>query len=310
MTTWITRAAAKLNLTLEVLAKRADGFHDLASIAVSLDLVDEVRLTRTASDRSIRYRDEHGRRISIETPDDIVARAWAALERRHPIPGGAQVHVVKRIPLTGGLGGGSTDAAAFLRLARTAWDLNLTDDDLSGIGAEVGSDVPACLLGGPVRMAGRGELVTQLDHVSSDWSVLLHRPEIPVPAAKTATMYRSLRSSDFMRGDATAKLANSLAQGESPTQRDCVNSFDRPAREVMQGLTPAWRAMGTAVVRASTQLGVDPVTPLLAGAGPTLFAILQPEVARLAAEQLGASNGFAHIARPLDRAQSTAILRE
>ena len=113
------------------------------------------------------------------------------------------------------------------------------------IGAEVGSDVPACLLGGPVRMAGLGELVTPLESVSSDWAVLLHRPKIPVPAAKTATMYRSLRSTDFRNGDATAVLVDRLSHGTSPGQDDCVNSFDRPAREVMQGLTPAWAKNGS-----------------------------------------------------------------
>lgn len=310
MTTWKTTAAAKLNLTLEVLGRREDGYHDLASVAVSLDLADDVSLTRTASERTISYRDERGRRMSIETSDDIIARAWNALERRRPLPGGAAIEVVKHIPLAAGLGGGSTDAAAFLRLARAAWSLDLTDDELSGIGAEVGSDVPACLLGGPVRMAGRGELVTQLTHVSSDWSVLLHRPEIPVPAAKTATMYRSLRSTDFRNGDATAVLTDRLSDGTSPTHDDCVNSFDRPAREVMQGLTPAWRAMGAAMARASLELSAEPVTPLLAGAGPSMFAVLDPDVAELASRQLGPSTGFTCVARPLGQSSATAIQRE
>ena len=310
MTTWKTTAAAKLNLTLEVMGRREDGFHDLASVAVSLDLVDDVRLTRTAGDRTIRYRDDHGRRMSIETSDDIIARAWNALERRRPLPGGAAIEVVKRIPLAAGLGGGSTDAAAFLRLARAAWSLELTDDELSAIGAEVGSDVPACLLGGPVRMAGRGERVTSLDTVSNDWTILLHRPEIPVPAAKTATMYRSLRSTDFRNGDATAVLADRLRDGRSPTQDDCVNSFDRVAREVMQGLTPAWRAMGAAIARASLELGAEPVTPLLAGAGPSMFAVLDPGIAQRASRQLESSNGVTCVAQPLDQLQATAIQRE
>lgn len=310
MTTWKTPAAAKLNLTLEVLGKRDDRYHDLASVAVSLDLVDDVSLTRTASERTIGYRDDRGRRMSIETSDDIIVRAWTALERRCHMPGGANIEVVKRIPLAAGLGGGSTDAAAFLRLARAAWNLDLTDDELSAIGAEVGSDVPVCLLGGPVRMAGRGESVTSLENVSSNWTVLLHRPEIPVPAAKTATMYRSLRSTDFRNGEATDALADSMSDGNTPTQDDCVNSFDRPAREVMQGLTPAWRAMGLAIARASLEVGAEPVIPLLAGAGPSMFAVLDPDVAERASRQLAASAGFTCVARPLDQASATAIHRE
>ncbi len=310
MTTLSTVGTAKLNLTLEVIGKREDGFHDLASIATSLDLCDEIRLTPGGSERSISYTDDNGRPVSIETADDIIARAWSALEASCPLPSGANVEVVKRIPVTSGLGGGSTDAAAFLRLARQAWDLPISDDDLCQIGSQVGSDVPVCIVGGLVRMAGRGERVTPISiNADSDsgWVVLLHRPEIPVPAAKTATMYRSLRSSDFRSGEATESLLEALAAGATLSQDDCVNSFDRPAREVMQGLSAAWRNMGAAIARSSIELGVEPMTPLLAGAGPTLFAILRPTVAEGAAQRLRDHSGFTYVTKPLSREDATAI---
>ena len=310
MSTWSTLGAAKLNLTLEVIGKREDGFHDLASVAVSLDLADEVRLTVGGDERSVSYRDNGGRAVSIETSDDIVRRAWSALEDRCPLPTGGAVKVIKRIPVTSGLGGGSTNAAAFLRLARRAWDLQLSDEELCSIGAEVGSDVPVCFVGGAVLMAGRGERVSPISMASgsgSEWVVLLHRPEIPVPAAKTATMYRSLRSSDFRNGAATEALVQSLTAGRPPAADDCVNSFDRPAREVMQGLAGSWRTMGAAIARASIEVGLEAVTPLLAGAGPTMFAILRPDVAEAAARRLRDGNGFTCVARALSREDATAI---
>ena len=310
MTTWMTVGAAKLNLTLEVIGKREDGFHDLASIAMSLDLVDEIRLTIGGDKRSVSYTDDNGRPVSIETSDDIIQRAWSALEASRSLPTGAAIEVVKRIPVASGLGGGSTDAAAFLRLARHAWKLRLTDEALCQIGAQVGSDVPACIVGGLVRMAGRGESARQIparSGVGSDWVVLLHRPEIPVPAAKTATMYRALRSTDFRRGEATESLLQALATGAAPSQADCVNSFDRPAREVMQGLAVAWRSMGAAIAKSSLDVGVEPAPPLLAGAGPTLFAILRPDVAEGAAERLRDRYGVTHVAKLLDRAEATEI---
>lgn len=310
MITWSTVGAAKLNLTLEVIGKREDGFHDLDSVATSLDLADEIRLTVGEDERSISYHDDHGHPVSIETSDDIIARAWSALEASCPLPAGAAVEVIKRIPVTGGLGGGSTDAAAFLRLARRAWELPLSDDDLRGIGAGVGSDVPVCIVGGLVRMEGRGEKVTPLSMPPGsdpEWVVLLHRAEIPVPAAKTATMYRSLRSSDFRTGETTESLLKAFNAGTAPSQDDCVNSFDRPAREVMQGLTAPWRRMGAAIAMSSMELGVEPVTPLLAGAGPTLFSILQPDVAEAAADRLREAYGFTHVARPLSREDATAV---
>ena len=310
MTTWITRAAAKLNLTLEVIGKREDGFHDLASIAISLDLADEIRLTPESSARTILYRSESDRPVSIETDDDIVVRAWDALNQHVGLPSAASIEVLKRIPVAAGLGGGSTDAAAFLRLARHAWNLPLSDAELCRIGAHVGSDVPACIVGGTVRMSGRGESVEALSISKAaleGWSVLLHRPEIPVPAAKTATMYRSLRSSDFRGGEATQSLAYALAGGRPPTQDDCINSFDRPAREVMQGLSYAWRKVGGAIARSAIECREEPVVPLLAGAGPTVFALMPPQTATQAANHMHDSNGFTVVARPLSRSQATQI---
>ena len=310
MSTWFTRAAAKLNLTLEVVGRRGDGFHELASIAISLDLADEIRLTPTMAARTVTYRTESGRPASIETDDDIVIRAWDALAQHVDLPLGASIEILKRIPVAAGLGGGSTDAAAVLRLARCAWDLSLSDEELCRIGSQVGSDVPACIVGGAVRMSGRGEGVEPLsipEAAFGGWSVLLHRPEIPVPAAKTATMYRSLRSSDFRRGEATESLAVVLANGRPPTQTDCVNSFDRPAREVMQGLTGAWRHMAAVIARATVERDEEPIVPLLAGAGPTLFALMPHQTTAAAATRLHGSRGFSVVARPLSRSVANEI---
>ena len=312
MTTWATPAAAKLNLTLEVLGKREDGFHDLASVVVSLDLVDEVRLTVGTEERAVSYRDHGGRPISIETSNDIVLRAWSTLEQHCHLPSEGTVQVTKRIPVTSGLGGGSTDAAAFLRLARAAWQLDLSNDDLLQIGAQVGSDVPVCLMGGPVLMEGRGERVTPLDLPQSRadaCAVLLHRTEIPVPEAKTATMYRALRSSDFRSGDATSRLVERLRDGATLTQDDCVNSFDAPAREVMQGLTRAWRTMGSAIANSTLEVGEQPVVPLLAGAGPTLFALLSEPSAQRAVTRLRPAPGFTYVAGLLGRREAAMVQR-
>ena len=216
---------------------------------------------------------------------------------------------MKRIPISGGLGGGSTDAAAFLRVARTAWELSFSDEELAAIGAAVGSDVPACLTGGIVRMDGRGERVTPLDVPASalaGWSAFIFSPEIPVPAAKTATMYGSLRASDWRSGEATDALTSALAAGRPPVQDDCVNSFDSVAREVMQGLTAGWRRMGAAVGWACHYARVDSPIPLLAGAGPSMFAIIPSQIAAAALDDLR-SGGFVCAARPLSREDALAI---
>lgn len=312
-------APAKLNLTLEVLGRRADGYHDLESVVVQLDLADELTLTAAAT-RDITYRDERGRPVPILGPD-IVERAWdrlLELDRERgwqAVPATGRLEVRKRIPVAGGLGGGSADAAAFLRLTRAVWALPLDDGALLRLGAELGSDLPACIAGGPLRMSGRGERIELIEaqgeaqHEALDgWVALIATPELPVPADKTAAMYRSLRPTHFGDGSATAALAQRLAAGLPPEHDRCVNSFDAVADETLQGLRPARRAFGAALARAAAQHDLTPPAPLLAGAGPSLFAILPPAAAETAADLLRSTwRGALRIARPLTRADATRV---
>lgn len=308
-------APAKLNLTLEVLGRREDGFHDLESVVVQLDLADELVFS-PAEERRIVYRGDDGHPVPI-LAQDIVERAWElllALDREHGwgvVPPGGRLDVRKRIPVAGGLGGGSADAAAFLRLARRVWDLPLDDAALYALGAEVGSDVSACIVGGPLRMSGRGEAIEPIDAPAAaleGWAALIATPELPVPAEKTAAMYRSLRPTHFGDGSATGRLAARLTDSASPTQADCVNSFDAVADETLQGLQPTRRTFAAAIARAAIERGIEPPAPLLAGAGPSLFALLPPDIAEAAANALrGEWRGTLHIAHPLSRQAATRV---
>ncbi len=285
-------APAKLNLTLEVLARRDDGFHELDSVVGAIDLADELLLAE-AGERSIEYTDGAGQRVSILTSDDIVGRAWDALAAAVPgVPIAGAVRVVKRIPVAAGLGGGSTDAAAFLRAANALWDLGLERRELAEIGARVGSDVPVCLAGGFARMRGRGEQVEALlDAACDDVAVVLHTPEIPVPAGKTGAMYGALRPSHFSKRGASERLAKRLKRW-GLAHDDCANTFDQVADEVMTGLAQARRRFAAGLARAALEAGLEPPRPVLAGAGPSLFALLPVEVAH-AARRLLAGRGVA-----------------
>ena len=154
-------ANAKVNLTLEVYDRRADGYHELRSIVLPVGLADVLTIDESS-----------GGEVSSDTgygDRDLVVRAARALREACPSAAGrgARVHVEKRIPVGGGLGGGSADAAAMLRALNEAWGLGLPPETLAGIGASVGSDVPALVLaqhyGAPVLMEGRGERVRPLD---------------------------------------------------------------------------------------------------------------------------------------------------
>ena len=308
-------APAKLNLTLEVLGRRTDGYHDLESVVVHLDLADELEFS-PAEQRQIVYRDDDDRPVAILS-HDIVERTWdllLALDRArgwNRVAPTDRLNIRKRIPVAAGLGGGSADAAAFLRLARQVWNLPLNDAALRRLGAEIGSDIPACITGGPLRMSGRGELIETIDAPTAaldGWTVLIATPELPTPAEKTAAMYRSLRPTHFADGTATAALAGCLSHGLPPSHEHCVNSFNAVADETLQGLRAARRAFGVAVAQAAIERGLEPPIPLLAGAGPSLFVLLPEEIAEAAAGALrGKWRGTLHIARPLTRGEATQV---
>ena len=308
-------APAKLNLTLEVLGRRTDGYHDLESVVVHLDLADELEFS-PAEQRRIVYRDDNDRPVAILS-HDIVERTWdllLSLDRArgwNRVAPTGQLSIRKRIPVAAGLGGGSADAAAFLRLARQIWDLPLNASALRQLGAEIGSDIPACIAGGPLRMSGRGEKIETIETPAAalnGWAALIATPELPTPAEKTAAMYRSLRPTHFADGAATAVLAERLADGLPPSHEHCVNSFNAVADETLQGLRTARRAFGASVAQTAIERGLEPPIPLLAGAGPSLFVLLPEEIARTAVGALrGKWRGALHIARPLTRGEATQV---
>jgi 4-diphosphocytidyl-2-C-methyl-D-erythritol kinase len=145
-------AFAKVNFTLEVLGRRRDGYHALRSVVVPVSLSDTLSFEPAAD-------------ISCDSgfADDLCVKAAEVLRERCACGKGAAIKVEKRIPVGGGLGGGSADAAATLVALNGLWGLGRSREELAEIGAAVGSDVPALVLGGAVLMEGRGEKVERLE---------------------------------------------------------------------------------------------------------------------------------------------------
>ena len=149
-------AYAKLNLTLEVVGKREDGYHDLASIIQTVDLYDTLEFIED-DEIALECSD-----YSIAGPGNLVVKAAEALRQETGVALGARIRLTKRIPVSAGLGGGSADAAATLRGLNQLWGLNLTERRLADIGARVGSDVPFLVSGGTAFVSGRGERMDRL----------------------------------------------------------------------------------------------------------------------------------------------------
>ena len=186
MTTLYEGAFAKVNLTLDVLGKREDGYHDLQSVMQTLSIRDDVEIdVGTGKPWSLSCSRE-------DLPQDERNLAWKAAkvfcEQLKIDPQGLAIRITKRIPSEAGLGGGSADAAAVLRALNRAYDSPLSIPALCELGAQVGSDVPFCVMGGTALVEGKGELLTRLPP-APEFFVVICKPDFSV---STPELYQAL----------------------------------------------------------------------------------------------------------------------
>lgn len=176
---------AKINLTLDILGKRQDGFHEVAMVMQSIELADTVCLEKAR---------EPGIHLSVNLPwlrADASNLAWRAAElmyRSYHITTGIEIRLTKRIPVAAGLAGGSADAAAVLRGMNELFALGASDEELCALGAELGSDIPFTLLGGTMLATGRGETLKRLPDLPQ-MDVVLAKPHISVSTPWAYRMY-------------------------------------------------------------------------------------------------------------------------
>jgi len=182
-------APAKINLTLEVLGGRDDGYHELRSLVIGIELADRV-VCQTSPVPGIAF---HCDDPTLNHADNLAARAARMLADRCGGEPALRIDLNKRIPVGGGLGGGSSDAATTLRLCDHLWETGLDEVGLAAIGAELGSDVPLFFSLPSAIIEGRGERVTPVRLRWSGW-VLLICPPIPVSTARVYSAYRPVDS--------------------------------------------------------------------------------------------------------------------
>ena len=247
-------AYAKVNLTLEALGRREDGYHDVVSVIQTVYLHD-----------TLTFEPAHELELVCDVPElagdgNLVLRAARLLREHASVSDGARVTVVKRIPIAAGLGGGSSDAAATLVALNRLWRLGLSNGELSALAARLGSDVPFLLRGGTAMVSGRGERVDPLPAADLEWFVIAC-PGIQLPD-KTASLYARLRPSNFTRGALTRRLAARIRGGGDVPPQFLFNVFDDVAFDAFPGLRDCWDAMHA--------LGAREVH--VAGSGPSLFA--------------------------------------
>jgi 4-diphosphocytidyl-2-C-methyl-D-erythritol kinase len=261
-------AQAKINLTLEVLKRREDGYHEIRSVVQTIDFAD--KLSFRASPRL----EFHCNSPEWSAEKSLVSKAAELLIRTSGSRQGVAIEIEKRIPLSSGLGGDSSDAAAVLRGLNLLWNLQLSLRDLIKLAIELGSDVPLFLYGGTLLMEGKGEKIRPLPPMPHS-NVVLLLPQIPRAENKTRQMYARLTPANFSRGQATDNLIQTLEKGQASTETGLFNVFDEVGMRFFSRLRDARLKF--------LQAGGDSVH--LAGSGPTLFSLIKDNLVAIGVQK-------------------------
>lgn len=275
-------APAKVNLFLEVHAKRLDGYHELETLLAPVDWFDTVyfkddprgQISLWCEVAAGSHDRKRGGRVSIpEGPDNLVVKAIEALRRRAAPTRGARLGLVKRIPAAAGLAGGSSDAAAALVAANHAWQLRRTTEELAEIAAEIGSDLPFFLGPGAAICRGRGERVERVASLGQLHLVVVAPPD----GLATVDVYRACRPADSPRP--IEPLLDALAKGH----------LDKAGRLLTNRLQSAAARLSPWIERAEVHMDqTDVLGHQMSGSGTSYFGLCRNAThARRVARQLG-----------------------
>jgi 4-diphosphocytidyl-2-C-methyl-D-erythritol kinase len=255
------KAPAKINLSLDVLHKRSDGYHEVEMVMTMVDLADRIEMQELSRDTII-ISSQAGY-IPLDEKN-LAFQAARLIKDRYDVKQGVYIHLDKQIPVAAGLAGGSSDAAATLRGLNRLWNLNIPMEELQVLGAELGSDVPFCVTGGTAVARGRGEKLETIVSPPQCW-VVLAKPPINV---STSEIYGKLNAREIKHHPSTESVLNAIR--EKRFDQLC-GSLGNVLEEVTLDLYPEVRHLKECMQR----LGADGV--LMSGSGPTVFGLVSKE---------------------------------
>jgi len=290
-------APAKINLALEVLGRRSDGFHEIDTVMATIDLADRIVLRARPEGAGVEVSLTGEYAAGIDPEGDLSRLAAIRVAEAAGRSPDVTIEVEKRIPSPGGLGGGSSDAAAVIRGLNLLWGLEWSMTRLEAIGATIGSDVPFFLHGGTARCTGRGEVVEPLRDITP-LRLLVLVPPVPAAADKTARRYADLHRHDFSDGGRSKRLAARVARKAPPPTTDFVNAFE----SVIERTEPELVAHFARYAQAGA------MRLHLCGAGPSVFLLIHENAKSAELRRDFRSVGATVFeVRTLGRAAATAI---
>ena len=251
-------APAKINLTLDILKKRSDGYHEVSMVMQSIGLCDKLTIAQLQERRIILRGDTAG----VAAPEDnLIYKAAELFLDTYDIQGGAEITLQKNIPIAAGLAGGSTDAAAVLKGLNRLYGLDLSTGELCRLAEQIGSDVPFCITGGTMLAQGRGEKLTALPP-APPLPLVLVKPKSSVSTAWVYKNYHKVQDS-VIHPDSDA-MQRALASGDA-------DGICKNLGNVLEYVTIPSHPEIAQIKSALLSYGAK--AAMMSGSGPTVFAI-------------------------------------
>ncbi|AKN33279.1 4-diphosphocytidyl-2C-methyl-D-erythritol kinase [Clostridium carboxidivorans P7] len=251
----LIKAYAKVNLSLDVVGKREDGYHILEMIMQTIDLYDLINIKKTNKGINISCNKQY-------VPTDERNLAYKAAElfmKTYNICEGVDIYIKKYIPVAAGLAGGSTDAAAVLRAMRNMYRPDISDEKIMKLGLNIGADVPYCVVGGTALCEGIGEKVTKLNSFKNHILVVVK----PAFGVSTKEVYKSLDINKIKRHPDTNLLISSI-------EANNLNTLARNMKNVLENVTLYKHVVLKDIKKEMINMGAQGA--LMSGSGPTIFA--------------------------------------
>lgn len=254
------KAPAKINLSLDILRKRDDGYHDVEMIMTTIDLYDRIELEELKQNEIM---------VSLESkfvPSDernLAYKAAYIFKQKYNIEAGVHIKIDKRIPVSAGLGGGSSNAAAVLRGLNKMWSLNVSIEELAQLGLQIGSDVPFCVMNTTALVKGRGEIIEKLPAPPSCW-VVLAKPNIGV---STKTIFQRVIVEELSHPN-TYEVIQAL------NEQDLV-SLCKHSGNALEKITTTLYPEVQRIKEKMEEGGAPNV--IMSGSGPTVYSLMKQE---------------------------------
>ncbi len=251
------KAYAKINLGLDVIRRREDGYHELDMIMQTVGMYDVLTFTKSAKP-GIRLQSEN--RMIPTDERNLVYKAAAWLFSEYSLAGGLEIALKKRIPVAAGMAGGSSDCAATIKALNCLYGLNLTKEEMEKIGVKFGADVPYCIMGGTVRAEGIGERLTPLADTPR-CHVLLVKPPVRV---STKMVYENLNANALTRHPDISGIAAAIENGD-------LKAMAERLENVLETVTVKEFPVIQAIKQRLEETGA--IRALMSGSGPTVYGI-------------------------------------